>query len=86
MKQGLLPLSQEAILVGEVSYHDYCGILVDDKEKDDIARNLGPNNKVLFLRNHGVVTCGKTVEEAWWLMNLVVKACENQVSISTNYM
>jgi len=80
MKQGLLPLCQEAMILGPISYHDYYGILVDEEEKESLARNLGPNNKVMFLKNHGVVTCGATVEEAFWLMNLCIAACETQVS------
>ena len=46
MDCGLLPLSQEALIVGEVSYHGYHGILVDSKEKKLIQKHLGPNNKV----------------------------------------
>lgn len=39
-------MSQESVLIGEVSYHDYYGILVDPEERESIARNLGPLNKV----------------------------------------
>lgn len=46
MKCGLLPMSQEALICGEVSYHDYNGILTDPAEKETLQRNLGPNNKV----------------------------------------
>ena len=46
MDCGLLPISQEALIVGEVSYHNYQGILVDNKEKKSIQKHLGPNNKV----------------------------------------
>ena len=46
MKCGFLPVSQESVLVGEVSYHDYYGILIDPEERQLIARNLGPVNKV----------------------------------------
>ena len=46
IKSGFLPLSQESCLIGEVSYHDYFGILVDPEERELIARNLGPVNKV----------------------------------------
>ena len=49
MKCGLLPLSQEALICGEVSYHDYNGILVDVEEREKLQRNLGPNNKVSSL-------------------------------------
>ena len=46
MKCGLLPMSQEALICGNVSYHEYRGILVDAEEKEKIARNLGVHNKV----------------------------------------
>lgn len=48
MKCGLLPVCQEAAIIGEVSYHDYNGILIDAQEKDLIIRNLGPFNKVIL--------------------------------------
>lgn len=46
MKCGLLPISPEALALGEVAYHDYQGILVDDEERDVIQKNLGKNAKV----------------------------------------
>lgn len=46
MKCGLLPVSQEAAIVGDISYHDYRGLLVDTQERDLIAKNLGAFNKV----------------------------------------
>lgn len=46
MKCGLLPISPEALSLGEVAYHDYHGILVDDEEKILIQKNLGPKSKV----------------------------------------
>ncbi|XP_074473373.1 alpha-adducin isoform X6 [Sebastes fasciatus] len=79
MKCGLLPISPEALSLGELSYHDYHGILVDDEESLTIQRNLGPTNKVLILRNHGLVSVGETVEEAFYYMHNLVTACEIQV-------
>ena len=52
LKCGFLPVSQESVVIGEVSYHDYYGILVDPEERDLIQRNLGPVNKVNFLPIH----------------------------------
>ncbi|XP_069999773.1 protein hu-li tai shao isoform X7 [Penaeus vannamei] len=82
LKQGLMPLSQEALLIGEVSYHDYQGIFVNAEEKEKLARNLGPVNKILLLRNHGVVCCGETVEEAWYNTYHTVLACETQMRMA----
>ncbi|XP_044031462.1 alpha-adducin isoform X16 [Siniperca chuatsi] len=79
MKCGLLPISPEALSLGEVAYHDYHGILVDEEESTLIQRNLGPNSKVLILRNHGLVSVGETVEEAFYYIHNLVTACEIQV-------
>ncbi|CAH2299693.1 alpha-adducin isoform X3 [Pelobates cultripes] len=79
MKCGLLPLSPEALSLGEVAYHDYHGILVDEEEKVLIQKNLGPKSKVLILRNHGLVTMGETIEEAFYYIHNLMSACEIQV-------
>ncbi|XP_022288988.1 alpha-adducin-like isoform X5 [Crassostrea virginica] len=79
LKCGFLPMSQEALICGEVSYHEYNGILVDQEERDSLQRHLGPNNKIMFLRNHGVVACGATVEEAFHYAFNVMAACETQI-------
>ncbi|XP_035247804.1 alpha-adducin isoform X1 [Anguilla anguilla] len=79
MKCGLLPISPEALSLGEVAYHDYHGILVDEAEKVLIQKNLGPKSKVLILRNHGLVSVGETVEEAFYYIHNLVTACEIQV-------
>ena len=46
MQSGLLPISQEAILCGDVSYFDFKGAITDSDESDRVARALGPRNKV----------------------------------------
>ncbi|XP_054437858.1 alpha-adducin isoform X3 [Pteronotus mesoamericanus] len=79
MKCGLLPISPEALSLGEVGYHDYHGILVDEEEKVLIQKNLGPKSKVLILRNHGLVSVGESVEEAFFYIHNLVVACEIQV-------
>uniref|UniRef100_A0A4W5NMM1 Alpha-adducin n=1 Tax=Hucho hucho TaxID=62062 RepID=A0A4W5NMM1_9TELE len=79
MKCGLLPISPEALTMGEVAYHDYHGILIDEEENVLIQKNLGPTSKVLILRNHGLVSVGETVEEAFYYIHNLVTACEIQV-------
>ncbi|XP_056004243.1 alpha-adducin-like isoform X3 [Ostrea edulis] len=79
LKCGFLPMSQESLICGEVSYHEYNGILVDQEERDSLQRHLGPNNKIMFLRNHGVVACGTTIEEAYHYAFNVMAACESQI-------
>ncbi|XP_027199064.1 adducin 1-like protein hts isoform X6 [Dermatophagoides pteronyssinus] len=82
MKQGLMLCCQESCVLGHISYHDYRGLLVNPEERADIVRNLGPSNKVLILRNHGVVTCGESLEEAFFLMYNLVLACETQIRLA----
>ncbi|XP_052770493.1 alpha-adducin-like isoform X4 [Mya arenaria] len=79
MKCGFLPLSQEALICGEISYHEYNGILIDQSEREHLQRNLGPINKVMLLRNHGIVACGSTVEEAYHYAFNVISACNSQI-------
>jgi len=81
MKCGLLPLSQESCLIGDVSYHSYNGIVVDPAERDSLAKDLGPNNKVMFLQNHGVVCCGRSIEEAYHVCYHTVLACDTQIKM-----
>lgn len=56
MKTGLLPISQEAAIVGDISYYDYKGLLVDPEEREAIAGSLGIRNKVRRLNLKDVVT------------------------------
>ncbi|PNF23549.1 hypothetical protein B7P43_G05606 [Cryptotermes secundus] len=81
LKCGLLPLCHGAIVIGEVSQHPYLGGLFEPEEREKIARNLGPMNKVMFLANHGAVCCGETVEEAFFNVHHLVLACENQLKL-----
>nr|NVI74734.1 hu li tai shao [Cucujiformia] len=80
-KAGILPISQESVVIGEVSTHPFLGGLIDPEEKDKLARNLGPNNKVLLLTNQGVLCCGETIEEAFFNARNTVLACEAQLKL-----
>jgi ribulose-5-phosphate 4-epimerase/fuculose-1-phosphate aldolase len=78
-KQGLLPLSQHAMRFhGRLSYHDYEGIALDLDERQRLQANLG-RNYAMVLRNHGLLTCGRTVREAFDTMYYLQRACEAQV-------
>ncbi|XP_072478132.1 gamma-adducin isoform X5 [Notamacropus eugenii] len=79
MKCGILPISQEALILGEVAYYDYQGSLDEQEERIQLQKVLGPSCKVLVLRNHGVVALGETVEEAFHYIFNVQIACEVQV-------
>jgi ribulose-5-phosphate 4-epimerase/fuculose-1-phosphate aldolase len=78
-REGLLPISQQSIfIVGDMGYHDYEGVALNDDEKPRLVRDLG-NHKYLMLRNHGLLTVGATVAEAWQAMYLFEAACTVQV-------
>nr|NVI74677.1 hu li tai shao [Cucujiformia] len=81
LKAGILPISQESVVIGEVSVHPYLGGLIDPEEKDKLARNLGPINKVLLLSNQGALCCGQTIEEAFYNARNTVLACESQLKL-----
>ncbi|XP_075533244.1 adducin 1-like protein hts isoform X9 [Dermacentor variabilis] len=79
LKQGLLPITPDAALLGEIAYHEYRGSSADTHE---VARSLGPNSKVLFLRNHGVLVCGDSVEEAFSNLCSTIETCETQMKLA----
>jgi adducin len=84
LKCGLLPISQEATICGDVGYHDYDGILIDEKVKQRIVNDLGDKKKILILKNHGVVVCGSTLEEAvFWLETFMTAAAIQSVALSS---
>jgi ribulose-5-phosphate 4-epimerase/fuculose-1-phosphate aldolase len=78
-RQGLLPLTQHAMrFAGCLSYHDYEGIALDLDEQERLIRDLGANN-AMVLRNHGLLTCGASVQVAFDLMYYLERACQAQV-------
>ncbi|XP_070153808.1 uro-adherence factor A isoform X2 [Polyergus mexicanus] len=81
LKCGLLPIGQESIVIGEVSTHQYIGGSVEPEEREKIARNLGPINKIMLLTNRGALCCGETVEEAFFNVYNTVVACETQLKL-----
>ncbi|CAD5219491.1 unnamed protein product [Bursaphelenchus xylophilus] len=78
MKCGLLPICQEAMIIGSVAYHDYQGIVSEESMREKIVEDLGDKN-VLLLRNHGFVACGESVEDALHLAFHTIIACETQI-------
>merc|ERR1711976_569466 len=82
MKCGLLHLSQESCLIGDVSYHNYEGLVVEKAEWESLSRDLGVHNKVMMLRNHGAVCCGETIEEAFFYAYHLVLACDTQLKMA----
>lgn len=78
-KQGLLPISQHALkYYGHLAYHDYEGIALDLAERDRLVNDLGSHN-AMILKNHGLLTCGKSIPEAFQEMYFLERACEIQL-------
>lgn len=62
-------------------YSDFGGVVLDPKEGERLARTLGPNGKGLILQNHGLLTVGKTIDEAAYLFCLLETCCEIQLKV-----
>jgi len=76
---GVLPLSQQSIFVlSGLSYHDYEGVALRDDEKPRLVNDLGRND-FMMLRNHGLLTLGATVADAFINMYLFETVCTIQV-------
>jgi ribulose-5-phosphate 4-epimerase/fuculose-1-phosphate aldolase len=81
LKDGLVPMIQDAMpIYGGIAYHDYEGLSVDASERDRLAANLG-DKMVMILRNHGLLTCGKSVAEAFMQMYYLERACKVQLQV-----
>jgi ribulose-5-phosphate 4-epimerase/fuculose-1-phosphate aldolase len=77
MKDGLLPISQFALhLHNQISYYDYNSLELDTNN-DSLTDALG-QNKVMILRNHGTITCGSTMHEAFFYTYHLEQACKVQ--------
>jgi len=87
MKCGLLPISQHAMFVQRnVAYHDYEGIALDMDERERMAKDLGKTAKAMILRNHGLLTLGETVREAFEVMYYLDCACQIQIDACSGGM
>jgi ribulose-5-phosphate 4-epimerase/fuculose-1-phosphate aldolase len=78
-ENGLLPISQQSLFVlASLGYHDYEGLALNDDEKPRLVTDLG-NKTYLILRNHGLLTVGHTVADAFLSMFLLERACRIQI-------
>ena len=78
-KGGVLPLSQQSIFVlASLGYHDYEGVALLDGEKPRLVRDLG-DKSFMMLRNHGLLTAGATIPDAFLLMYIFETACTIQL-------
>jgi ribulose-5-phosphate 4-epimerase/fuculose-1-phosphate aldolase len=76
---GLLPMTQTAMRFLKIGYHDYQGVVLDTAEQASVVRDLG-GSEALILRNHGALTVGRTVGEAFNWMHRLELACRSQLA------
>lgn len=79
-KEGILPISQQSTYVlSSLAYHDYEGVAVREDEQPRLQRDLGDAH-FLILRNHGLLTVGKTVADAFLSMYALETTCQIQLA------
>lgn len=82
-EHGLLPITQRALyFLPILAYHDYEGIGLEDDERDSVARDLS-NKWALILRNHGTLTVGRTIGQAYTYTYFLERACQYQIAALT---
>lgn len=80
--KGLRFMTQGSMrFYNRISYHAYEGISSELSERDSIAADLGPKNKAMILRNHGLLTCGENIREAIVLMKYLIASCTTQLML-----
>jgi len=80
LAEGLLPLTQHAMqFCGRIGYHAYEGLVTRPEEQERLIADLG-GHKAMVLRNHGLVTVGTSIAEAFYLMWRLEKACRAQLA------
>jgi ribulose-5-phosphate 4-epimerase/fuculose-1-phosphate aldolase len=76
---GLLPITQTAMRFQKIGYHDYQGVVLDLTEQASLVKDLG-QGEALILRNHGALTVGRSVGEAFNWMHRLELACHAQLA------
>lgn len=76
---GLLPVTQTAMRFLKIGYHDYQGVVLDTAEQASLIADLG-QGEALILRNHGALTVGRTVGEAFNWMHRLELSCRSQIA------
>jgi ribulose-5-phosphate 4-epimerase/fuculose-1-phosphate aldolase len=78
-KNGVLPITQKSMFVlSSLAYHDYEGVVLTDDERPRLVRDLG-DKRFLMLRNHGLLTIGDTIANAFLYMYQFEAACTMQI-------
>jgi len=79
LESGLQPYSQQSLFpLSSLSYHDYEGVALNPDEKSRLVADLGTTN-FMILRNHGLLTCGESIADAFTYMYFLERACEIQI-------
>lgn len=82
-EEGLLPLNQWSMqFAGCIAYHDDEGIALDLDERRRLVADIG-DKSVMVLRNHGLLTCGRSVGEAFKLMHNLERSCRAQLAVQS---
>lgn len=79
LEEGLIPMSQTAMRFGQIGYHKYEGVVLNMEEQARLVADLG-DNEAMILRNHGLLTAGETIQEAFNTMFRLERACQLQVA------
>ena len=79
MECGLLPNTQTSMRFAKISYHDFDGVVLNLESREALVRDLGDNN-AMILRNHGLLTTGATIPEAFNAMHRLELSCKTQVA------
>ena len=83
-REGLLPLNQWSLqFTDRLAYHDYEGIALDLDERERLVADLG-DKYVMVLRNHGMLTVGRSTAEAFKLMHNLERSCRAQLAIQAS--
>ena len=78
-EDGVLPISQQSIFVlSSLAYHSYEGVALREEEKPRLVRDLG-NKNFFMLRNHGLLTAGESIADAFLFMYIFEAACTIQI-------
>lgn len=79
MECGLLANTQTSMRFAKIGYHDFNGVVLDLAEREALVDSLGDNN-ALILRNHGLLTTGATIPEAFNAMHRLELSCKTQIA------
>ena len=81
LKDGFVPMEQTGFFFYDrIAYHDYEGLALDEDEQSRLVADLG-DKRVMILRNHGLLTCGRSIAEAFRMIYYLEIACRTQLEV-----